>query len=99
VTVILNEAAIAALLETEEGPVGRFVKDLAERIVVQAQQNVRTYFATAPTLSVDQDVGFDMEGSTATIGIKDAGSKSRRLAKYQAEGSVNWLRSAVDAAR
>lgn len=98
-TVILNEAAIAALLETEEGPVGRFVKDLAERIVVQAQQNVRTYFATAPTLSVDQDVGFDMEGSTATIGIKDAGSKSRRLAKYQAEGSVNWLRSAVDAAR
>ena len=97
-TVILNEAAIAALLETEEGPVGRFVKDLAERIVVQAQQNVRTYFATAPTLSVDQDVGFDMEGSTATIGIKDAGSKSRRLAKYQAEGSVNWLRSAVDAA-
>ena len=98
-TVILNEAAIAALLETEEGPVGRYVKDLAERIVVQAQQNVRTYFATAPSLNVDQDVGFDMEGSTATIGIKDAGSKSRRLAKYQAEGSVNWLRSAVDAAR
>lgn len=98
-TVILNEAAIAALLETEEGPVGRFVARVAEAVVVQAQQNVRTYFATATTLNVDQDVGFDMEGSTATIGIKDAGNKSRRLARYQAEGSVNWLRSALDAAR
>jgi hypothetical protein len=97
VTVILNEAAIVALFESV--PVVQFVERTAERVVIEAQRNVRAYFATAPSLDVDQDVGLQMDGSTATIGIKDAGNKSRRLARYQAEGSVNWLRSALDAAR
>lgn len=93
----LNEAALAALLETEEGPVGRFVERTAERIAGQAQQNVRAYFAGAPSLNVDQDVGFSMDGSTAVIGIRDAGPKARRLARAQAQGKVNWLQSALEA--
>lgn len=98
-TVILNEAALRALLETENGPVGRFVENVAQRITAQAQQNVRSYFASAPSLDVDQDVGFSMDGSTATIGIRNAGSKSVRLAQSQAEGRVNWLRDALEAGR
>ena len=98
-SITLNEPALALLLESENGPVGRFVADLAAQITGQAQQNVRAYFGSAPSLNVDQDVGFDMEGSTATIGIRDAGSKSRRLAQSQADGRVNWLRSALEAGR
>jgi len=95
-TVILNEAAIALLLEPQEGPVGRFVEREAVRVVEQAQRNVRSYFASAPSLDVDRDVDFQMEGSTATIGIRDAGSKSRRLAQGQAEGRINWLLPALE---
>ena len=94
-SVTLYEGALRALLESQEGPVGQYVERLAQRTVAQAQQNVRTYFGGAPSLTVDQDVGFDMDGSTATIGIADAGNKSRRLARYQAEGRVNWLVDAV----
>ena len=98
-TVIINESVIAVLLESQDGPVGRFVARKAEQVTAEAQRNVRGYFASAPALDVDQDVGFNMEGSTATIGIRDAGSKSRRLAQSQADGRINWLRSALDAAR
>lgn len=96
-TVVLNNAALAVLLESQEGPVGRFIERQAARIVEQARQNVRGYFASAPSLNVDQDVGSDMDGSTAVIGIRDAGSKSRRLARAQADGKVNWLLDALAA--
>lgn len=95
-SVILNEPALAVFLDSEEGPVGEYVSTLAAAITTRAQQNVRAYFASAPSLDVDQDVGFDMEGSTAIIGIQDAGSKSRRLAQAQSEGRINWLLSALE---
>lgn len=95
-SVTLFEPVLVALLDSEEGPVGEFVSQVAAAVTVQAQQNVRAYFASAPSLDVDQDVGFAMEGSTATIGIRDAGSKSRRLAQAQSEGRVNWLLSALE---
>ena len=51
-------------------------------MVVEAQQNVKGYFGTAPSLvgRVDQDVDYEMEGSSATIGISDGGNKAQRLA-------------------
>lgn len=97
-SVILNESALRALLDSEEGPVGRLIQEKAEQVTAQAQQNVRGYFQSAPSLMVDQDVGFRMDGSTATIGIQNAGSKSRALARRQAEGRVNWLLSALQTA-
>jgi hypothetical protein len=97
-SVILNEPALARLLDSEEGPIGIHVQQLAAQVVAQAQSNVRDYFQSAPSLNVDQDVGSDMEGSTAVIGIRDAGSKSRRLAQAQTDGKVNWLVSALRAA-
>jgi hypothetical protein len=99
VSVVLNEGALRALLETQEGPVGQFVEGVAQRVTAEAQRNVRSYFGSAPGLNVDQDVDFDMDGSTATVGIRDAGSKSRRLAQAQAEGRVNWLSRALEAGR
>jgi hypothetical protein len=96
VSVTLNPAALEALLTTEEGPVGRFVADVAARVTAEAQKNVRVYFIAAPSLTVDQDIGFEMEGSSAVIGIRDAGSKARRLARGQAEGSNNWLLKALE---
>ena len=98
-SVILNEAAITALLNAPEGPVARFVEREANKVVEAAQRNVRDYFSSAAALTVDRDVGLDMEGSTATVGIRDAGSKSRRLAARQADGRVNWLVKALEEAR
>lgn len=97
-SVILFEPALEALLDTEEGPVGQFIQQLAAQVTSQAQQNVRDYFVSAPSLNVDQDVGFDMEGSTAVVGIRDAGSKSRRLAQGQSDGLIDWLVAALQAA-
>ena len=95
-SVTLNEAALVRLLDSEEGPVGEYVQRLAEAVVAQAQGNVRDYFHSAPSLTVDQDVGFSMEGSKAIIGMRDRGDKSRRLSEAQADGDVNWLLLAFD---
>ena len=92
-TVVLNEAAIAALFESP--PVVAFVAETAEQKVdISTQQAVADYFRSAPTLRVDQDVGFHMQGSTAVVGIRDAGSKSRRLVRtglFQ-----KWLRASLE---
>lgn len=98
-SVTLNPVALKALLETEDGPVGRFVAEVAARVTAQAQANVRRYYVTAPTLDVDQDIDFEMEGSTAIVGIRDAGGKARHLAHAQSQGRINWLTSAVEAGR
>jgi hypothetical protein len=100
-SVTLYEPALRILLESQEGPVGRYVERLAARIEIEAQQNVKDYFGGAPSLQgrVDQDIDFIMEGSTATIGIRDGGNKSRRIARYQAEGRFNWLSRAVERVR
>ena len=98
-TVVVNEAAVRLLLESEAGPVARFVASVAQQVTVQAQGNVRAYFWTAPTLTVDEDVGFEMRGADAIVGIRDNGEKSRRLARDQAQRKVNWLTGALDAGR
>lgn len=100
-TVILNERAIATLLETEAGPVGRFVERVAEAVVAEAQTNVKNYFGTAPSLHgrVDQEVDSEMQGSSAVVGVRDGGNKAQRLAAKQADGSFPWLQRALDTVR
>jgi hypothetical protein len=101
VTVVLNEVALKALLDTQDGPVGRYVQSVAQAVVVEAQRNVKGYFGSAPSLEgrVDQDVDYEMEGSSAVVGIRDGGSKARRLARYQSEGRFPWLQRALETAR
>ena len=98
-SVTLYEPALEALLDSQEGPVGQFIEAIAVRVTQQAQANVRDYFHSAPTLTVDQDVDMEMQGSTAVVGIRDGGSKSRRIARAQADGTFPWLTRALDAGR
>jgi hypothetical protein len=103
-TVTLLEPGLTALfarLDSEASPLGVLVAAKAQQITQAAQGNVRDYFGSAPTHQgdVDQDVTYVMQGATATVGIQDNGSKSERLARYQAAGTVNWLRSAYEAVR
>ena len=98
-SVTLYEGALRALLETEDGPVGQYVAARAVIVTAEARRNVRAYFWRAPTLFVDEDVDYAMQGSSAVIGIRPAGDKAERLADAQAEGSVNWLIDALNAAK
>lgn len=93
--IVIHQDAIDRLLE---GPaVARLIEDKAREITEAVQGSVRGYFASAPSVDVDQDVDFTMDGATATIGIRDKGSKSRRLVD---KGLLqDWLQLAVEAAR
>ena len=93
-TVVLNPAGLETLFHSV--PVVAFVEREAQKVVDAAQGNVRAYFASAPSLDVDRDVGLSMDGNKAVIGIHDAGEKSRRLARAQADGRVNWLLKALN---
>lgn len=89
-SVILNEAAIVALIETEEGPVGRFVQQLAEEVVADAAKLANAYYHDF--VDVGSDIGYAMIGSTAVIGYDPGpGSaardhKAQRLADKEREG-------------
>jgi hypothetical protein len=87
VSVTLYEPALRALLESQEGPVGRYIQTLAVRVVARAEDNFDEYFAAA-NLPDMENVGYSMDGSSATIGYKDVGNKSRRLARAEAEGKL-----------
>jgi hypothetical protein len=86
--ITLNEVALAALLETQDGPVGRHVERMAQRVVVAMQTDVKGYFRGAD-FGIENDVALRMDGSTAIVGLRDdpegrsthAESKSRRYAR------------------
>jgi len=99
-SVIINDRALAALLETENGPVGRFVQRTAESVVVHAQSQFDAYFHYV--LPARQDIVFSMDGSTAAIGYSaTTGPKSERLARAEAEGRLDKppIQQALDAVR
>jgi hypothetical protein len=85
-SVTLYEPALRALLDSQEGPVGRYVERVAEAVVVQAQAQFDDYFHGV--LPAEQDIDFSMEGSTATVGYVGGKSKTRRLASAEAEGKL-----------
>ncbi len=98
-TVVLNPAGLAALFESP--PVVAFVRHQAELVKAEAQRNVRGYFGTAASLHgrVDEEIDVEMEGNRAIVGIKDGGSKSKRLVQYQIDGSFPWLTRALEASK
>lgn len=99
-TVILNAAALEALLETQEGPVGRFVERIADAVIVNAEVQFDEYFHGV--LPPKQNILSRMDGSTATIGYsRTAGSKAERLAQAEAAGKLTNppLQQALEAVR
>lgn len=98
--VILYEPALELLLDSQEGVVGQYIERKAARVLDQAKANARAYFSGAPAIDIERDVVSQMEGSTAVVAIVDGGSKSRRLAKAEREGTVRvGMRQALEAAR
>lgn len=100
VTVVLNQAALKVLLDSQEGPVGRFVQRTAEAVVAHAQSQFDDYFDHV--LPARQDIVFSMDGSSAAIGYSaNTGSKSGRLARAEAEGRLTNppIQQALDAVR
>jgi hypothetical protein len=100
VSVILNEGAIAALFNTPEGPVARFVEREAEKIADAMRADVRSYFVGAET-GVEDDVGLSMDGSTATVGLQNdpfgrhtSGGESK-AERYARLGRFSQTRSAA----
>ena len=67
-SVILNESALTALLEKPGGPVARLVEREAEKIAQQMRKDVGEYF---PGIGVEDDVDVEMEGSSATVGLRN----------------------------
>ena len=88
VTVILNNAALTALLETEIGPVGRFVQRTAEAVVVAAQLQFDEYFHGV--LPAERDIDFSMRGSSAIIGYV-GGEDKHKTARLAAAEAGNQL--------
>lgn len=98
--VTLNQAALAALLEAEEGPVGRFVAGKAEGIVIDTSAAISAYFHTSPTMDTFADVDFAMNGSDAVVGLvpNKTTNKARRIAANP-NLLPQWFRNAIDAVR
>ena len=97
--VILNPEAIGKMFVTPGEPIPEFVRLQGERVAAIARMNINAYYHTASALAVDQDVGVEMEGGNAIVGIRDKGSKSKNLAHKQATGEINWLKGALDSVR
>jgi len=100
VSVILNEGALTTLLNTQEGPVGRFVERISEAVVAHAQTQFDEYFHGV--LPARQDIIFSMDGSTATVGYSaSAGHKAERLAAAEKNKRLDRppIQQALDAVR
>lgn len=67
-SVILNESAITALFEKPGGPVARFVQREAEKVADAMRVDVGGYYEG---IGIDDDVGLEMDGSTATVGLRN----------------------------
>lgn len=103
-TVKLNQAALALLLETQDGPVGLLVRRQAEQVTENAKANARIIMTRYP--SAADAVGFSIgEDLQAVIGVRNEGSISEYLAD-KALGRVNarseekwpgigWLKAAA----
>lgn len=65
----INPAAMAFLLEAEDGPVGRFVTRKAVEVREHARVNVRRIMHRLP--SVADQVNYEQQGTEAIVGIND----------------------------
>ena len=99
-----NEAALARLLQSPDGPVGREVARRAEEIVTAARSNARIILHRLPDdtfADVAAAIDFEMSRTgdgeiAATIGIRDEGSISRYLSDKEAREGVVLRRAAEE---
>lgn len=88
--IVLNETALQLLLESEAGPVGREIRERAERVLEGSRRRVGIIMQRS-SVNVAADVDLELRPDlSAVIGIRDVGSISRYLAAKEARERV-WL--------
>jgi hypothetical protein len=95
----INDAALATLLDSREGPVGQHVEAQVQAVTDQAKENVQKIMHRVP--GVEDSVGYDVqEGLRFIIGISDNGDIERYLAlKAARETTSGWLSGALSVVR
>lgn len=89
----LNERALFELLEAEDGPVGRLVRQKAEAVAAAARARAAVIMHRLP--EVVEAIDVEQTGTTAVVGIRDQGEISRYLADKESREHV-WLLPAVE---
>lgn len=103
-TVKLNQAALAALLDTQDGPVGLLVQRKAAEVVEQARVNAGFIMHRYPPAVESIDFAMS-EGPQAVVGVHDDGKKSSVYLADKAAGKITprspelfaegWLKAAL----
>ena len=100
----INEPVLEAFLHSRDGPIGRFVENIAVDTANIARDKVRDIFRGSPEVGDElaQQVTYRQEGIEAIIGIEDDGDPEHRLQHYLAEKAVReqpgWLEGALQEA-
>ena len=94
-SVTLNFPALEALLETEQGPVGRDIAQRTERIILDARRRVNIIMARSP-VPISQAVDSVQVGTRSIIGIRDQGKIAHYLADKETRELV-WLIPSIPA--
>jgi hypothetical protein len=88
----INQAAMFALLEAEDGPVGLYLKEITENVADIARENAAFIMHRYPQAT--DSVSFEMQGTTGIVGIGPG-----RIEEYLANKEVrerNWLVPALE---
>jgi hypothetical protein len=87
----INEAALRALVEAEDGPVGRLVAQIAQEVVDAPRANAAVIMHRLP--EVVEAIDYAQTGTTAVIGIRDHGRIVRYLVDKEHREHVMLLRA------
>lgn len=95
----INEEVFAALMYSQDGPVGRFVEGIAVDTANNARRKVRDIFRQTPEVGDDlaEQVTYEQNGTEAVVGIEDDGDSDHHLQHYLAEKAVRegWMEVAL----
>ena len=96
-SVTLNEAALQALLDTPEGPVGQEVQRKAEATREAIQERVGVILWNAPPSS-QPTCEMRQEGASVILGFTDEGSMARYLVEKKAHETPprGWVRVSLE---
>lgn len=96
----INEPVLDAFLYSRDGPIGRFVENIAVDTANIARNKVRDILRSNLETgdSVAQSVTYTMEGTEAIVGIEDNGRIEEYLAAKAVREQPGWLEGALQEA-
>ena len=94
-TVTLNEVALKALLESENGPIGRDLRRRAENVTARAEQNASGPIIGIRTGNLHSGIRYEIQdGPVATIGT-DANKRGFFYPAFWDRSGRPWLTEAL----